>query len=401
MKKTVSTATALSTALVIALGGIALTGQTASAEPAPISEGTVVTPDEDALAGTPEKGAAGVSSETPADVPPIDTVVPDAESTAPAPSGDVRPRDGAPVDEVPGDAVPVETGPNVLAPVDDVLDDEVVQADFELTSPVDGEVLPSAGVVLRGSAPDGSILTVSTSVGTEFSEKSVGGTFTIPVVVEATTEARRVTVSGVGPDGVDLGTIERTVTVAALPTLPTPTITSPRPGTTIEGAPYPSGDYLTGLVTLQGTGVPGATIDLDLQALDPVVPWGYDSYDPAVVRPDGSWADYAFMPPGVWRVTVAQFGLDENGFLDALASPSVGVVVTVTLPAPADSTTVPVTPVDHVTPVSLDRAPFRAATSLASTGSAETTPWVGLAGMALVGLGAATVLVTRRRASRG
>lgn len=182
-----------------------------------------------------------------------------------------------------------------------------------------------------------------------------------------------------------------------------PVVTSPGAGATITGRPdqRPGAEgYLEFDVT--GTGTPGASIALygffddgtsgieryaaALRGDVPVTEVERPSagLDPVVVGPDGRWSTTASLRPGTW--SFAAFQLDDRLGVELISDASVPVTFTLAAPVvTAASTTVQ----------------GAAPTSLAYTGSSESAPLAGLAGMLLVGLGAAAVVVSRRRASRG
>ncbi|MET4051307.1 hypothetical protein ABID81_000651 [Frigoribacterium sp. PvP054] len=182
-----------------------------------------------------------------------------------------------------------------------------------------------------------------------------------------------------------------------------PVVTSPGAGATITGRPDPrpgAEGYLEFDIT--GTGTPGASIALygffddgtsgieryaaALRGEIPVTEVERPSagLDPVVVGSDGRWSTTASLRPGTW--SFAAFQLDDRLGVELISDASVPVTFTLAAPVmPAVSTTVRGT----------------SPTSLAYTGSSDSAPLAGLAGMLLVGLGAAAVVVSRRRASRG
>jgi hypothetical protein len=314
MKKNVSAAVALPTVVAIALGGL-LMAAPASAAPAPVeqSEGGAVPVEETAPAADPTPTA---EPEPAADQP--EAVVDEAEAPA-APEDVPAPAPAPAVDETSADAVEAEA-----------------EAAFEVASPVEGQVLSSAGVRVAGTAPAGSQVEISSTGDTGVVVPVVDGAFDEPVSLpaQATAASNVITVRVVGADGADLGTVQRTVVVAGLPTSAAPVISTPVDGSAVEGVPFESGDLETGVVDLAGTGTPGASIEVGLDAVDPVVAWGY-GYDPVVVGADGAWADWVFMPYGTWRISVSQSAQDADGFATALSSRAVSVVVDVLRPRAA------------------------------------------------------------------
>jgi LPXTG-motif cell wall-anchored protein len=379
MKNTVSAAVALPTVIVIALGGLLMTAPAAHAGTAPIGqldEGT-------APAGQVEEGT------TPSGEP---DGAERADDTAPV-------VDGGAADE--GEAS--QPGPasvaGALPPQEVVAEVAAEPTSFTVSSPVDGAVLTSAGVVVSGDVPVGSTLSIATSPdengaflpgsGPQFSERFELSPSTVPV-------QHVVSVQVTGPDGVDLGTVVRHVTVPAMTALPAPVLTSPRVGDTVVARPGVSGDFRTGEFTMAGTGAVGAVLDVDLASLGPVVSWGYDD-EPAVVGADGRWSEAVWMPAGTWRLSVGQQTYDADGFATSLPSSTASVDVrvvepaAVALPQPAVAG-VAVPPVPGATTVAA--APPR---TLASTGTDESTAWGGLAGTALVVVGGLVLAAAGRR----
>jgi LPXTG-motif cell wall-anchored protein len=193
-----------------------------------------------------------------------------------------------------------------------------------------------------------------------------------------------------------------------VPVSPVVTITSPAPGEVIADASptWPGG----GSFALRGTGQAGSWLLYTYEGLSGQDGWGTD-YDAPVVAADGTWVIGDGLPYGSWRATVRQYvGVGDPALggvwnlpLSRLSAP-VTVDFVLAAPTGAASPAVPVVlPVAETptTPVASRVIAATRPTGLAYTGASETTPWAGLAGMVLVGLGAATVLITRRRASRG
>lgn len=399
MKKTVSTATALSTAIVIALGGIALSGQAASAQPVPIEQ---------------EAAAA------PADVEPVveataePEIIDDApEPAVPADEPTAEPTDGSGPAE---DEVPVVAEPGVAVPGTAVEgSDEALAARagaFTLESPVQGGVYDTLGY-------DVVVLTDEVDVQVEVLDGAGlslwGAVHQSGPRIEATlglgddaAADQTVTVIVQDAQGVVLGQESRTFRIE-VPTSPAVTVSTPRVGAVVTtDSDYPG----LGVFTIAGTGVPGSAISYRLEALSGQEGWGHD-YDAPRIAADGTYSFTDVLPHGSWRLFVSQYVPRGDGQLGLEGPPrsrqSVPVAVEFALAAPAAAAPVvsPVTPAvvpavsKPVIPVGVRVVPVAHRSDLASTGSSETTPWAGLAGMVLVGLGAATVLVTRRRASRG
>ncbi|MBF4579815.1 LPXTG cell wall anchor domain-containing protein [Frigoribacterium sp. VKM Ac-2530] len=401
MKDYKAVALALPTIVALTLGGVALTAAPALAEPAPIAttEAASAAP-EDAIAA--DEGAGAPAVEVPAEaVEPEEAGEPDAvepeESVDPEPGEAAEPEAVEPEEA----AAPASEAP---ATGDAAAQVDAEPTEFSVTSPLDGAVLPSAGVVVTAEVPEGSAVRMSSSPdGGGRYEPSSGTSISQAFFLEASTVPVEhvVTVQVTSPDGRDLGSVQRRVVVPALAPLPAPVLVTPATGAAVVGVPYSSGDFSTGAIELSGTGAPGAVIDVDLLALDPVVPWGYDDEAPLVAA-DGSWQDVVWMPYGSWRVSAAQQSVDANGFATSLRSTFDSIDVLVVEPdtapaAPASPAVLPVVETTAVVPVvparsvvpSLPRA-------LASTGTDEATPWAGLVGTGLVLLGGASLVVARR-----
>jgi len=423
MKDYKAAALALPTIVALTLGGVALTAVPALAEPAPATTaGASAAPvDEGVPAGEPAvgdtdgaatDGAAGAApTETPAEVP---GEAP-AEEEAPAvPDVSAEP-DATDVPGAPAGAEPAEpatdpaaapatspSGPVGGAGAQAAADPE----GFTVTAPLDGALLPSAGVVVTVEVPAGSTVAIDTAPDQGGSYEVTGGVVSEPFSLSASTVPVEhvVTVQVTGPDGTDLGTVERRVVVPALSVLPAPVLASPGAGDVVVGVPYGTGDVSSLGLEMAGSGVAGATIDVELLALDPVVPWGYDD-EPAVVAADGTWADVVWMPAGTWRLSAAQQSFDADGFATSLPSAADSVDVRVAAPAAAPAVEPVAPPAAGPVTVSLADAPAPRVEpalaaprprALASTGTDETTPWAGLVGTALVALGGLALVVARR-----
>jgi len=352
MKNTLSAVVALPTAVAIALGGFLMITPAASAAPA-----AVVTP---------------VETGPDATVP--DQTVPDQTVPVETVPVETVPDQTVPVETVPGEAVPVETVPGEAAPGETapVEDDPsggatpspsaepapsarpsaaaIAAPGFTVESPVDGQLLESAGVRVEASVPAGSTVELSSPSAGGVRVVVADGVFSSAFELPAAATAARHTISlqVTGPDGADLGTVDRDVVVAGLPTSAAPTISAPVDGGTVVGVYYTASDFETGAILLEGTGTPGASIDIDLAAIDPVVAWGYDDREP-VVSADGTWSRSVYMPYGLWRVSVGQSAIDADGFTTVLPSETASVVVRVVRPAgevavPADAAPVVTTP---------------------------------------------------------
>jgi LPXTG-motif cell wall-anchored protein len=407
MKDYKAVALALPTIVALTLGGVALTAAPALAEPAPITT-TDAAPAaaEDAVAA--DEGAGAPAVEVPAEAPAEETVA-DAPD-GPDGAGEAgEPEVVEPEEAVEPEAVEPEEA-RAPAPETPAAEDPEAQVaaeptEFSVTSPLDGTLLPSAGVVVTAEVPEGSAVRMSSSPrGGGRYEPSSGTSISQAFFLDASTVPVEhvVTVEVTSPDGRDLGSVQRRVVVPALAPLPAPVLVTPATGAAVVGVPYSSGSYSTGAIELAGTGAPGATIDIDLLALDPVVPWGYDDEAP-VVAADGSWQDVVWMPYGSWRVSAAQQSFDANGFATSLSSAfdstDVLVVEPATAPAaPATPVVLPVVETTAVVPVAQARSTVPSLPrALASTGTDETTPWAGVAGTGLVLLGGAALVVARRR----
>lgn len=350
MKNTVPAAVALPTALVIALAGLLTAVPAASAAPVEQSQG----------------GAVPVEQATPAPEPVVDEAGPV--------DGDAGSSEEAVAPVAPSTSSPDEATAPTTPGAPEAATAEIAAAPaFDVTSPLQGQELRSAGVRVEGTAPVGSRVSVSHDGGSQISTTGSDGAFSTAVWLEApsTPATYVVSVQVTGADGADLGTVERTVTVAALPVSAAPVITSPLSGNVV-GEPD---DPQIATVRLEGTGTPGATVDIDLEPVGPPVPWGYDDAPP-VVRADGTWSDSVFLPYGPWRVSASQSSVDADGFETARPSSRVSVVLDV-LRAPSAPAAAPVvtSPAPGSTVVGRpDRSRGAEASSLEFTVSGTGTP---------------------------
>ncbi|OII22325.1 hypothetical protein [Frigoribacterium sp. MCBA15_019] len=371
MKNTLSAAVALPTVVAIALGGLLMAAPAASAAPAPVEQsvGGAVPVDETAPAEAPAPPAT--PERAPVDEPG------DVETEAPVVDEPAAAADDAVASTPTADAATTPTAAEVPTA------EAAVEPAFAVTSPAQGQVLASAGVRVEGTAPTGSrVVVTSSDDGSGVVVPVVDGTFAEAVSLPAlsTAESYTVTVQVTGADGAELGVIERTVVVAGLPTNAAPTISTPGDGSVVEGIPYTSGDFDTGAIEITGTGTPGAIIDLDLDGIDPDVSYGYD-YEPAVVKADGTWAEAGYRPYGTWRVSIRQLTVDADGFVTALPSSYVSVVVDVVPPAAAPAAAPVVTsPAQGSTVVGRpDRSQGAGASPLEFTVSGTGTPGSAIA----------------------
>jgi LPXTG-motif cell wall-anchored protein len=519
MKKTVSTATALSTAIVIALGGIALSGPAALAQSAVESGGDLTRPQGDPVSAdegdeagasdtvmpAPEVPASAVEAATAGEQEPAAAEEAPAEAEeVPASAEEVRADDegddqaavvapGAPVVESPapdayvsvstaggaeGATLPVTvSGTGVVGAVVTITF-ERLEADEASAGPVTVGT-DDAGrwtATTRLASGDWSVTTTQHLVdpaGERASEDSpasapvefraVAETLPAPTIDGPATgdrfafvggEEAAVTVTGSGEpgarvrlaaaaeDGTDLdydgstsvddagrwsatvrvpagtwvdavvtrtspGVLGGTFVVEARDRLAAPVVLSPREGHRFEQSTDDSPGYVD--TVFEGTGEPGAILlpfsgtraEVD-DFLATVVTEPNPPYDfPIVIGEDGTWKIYGAQVPGDYLFTAVQYDAAFTAPVFSAGADTVGYSVGAPATTPTETGDPGVTPVVVATGSGL---PVRAVTNvrgLASTGSSETTPWAGLAGMVLVGLGAATVLITRRRASRG
>jgi hypothetical protein len=166
-----------------------------------------------------------------------------------------------------------------------------------------------------------------------------------------------------------------------------PVITSPLDGAVVNGTPA---DVDAPPLTIEGTGTPGYTVFVSGTTTTGA---GYprDVYfaEDLIVGADGRWTTTTNrLPFDTYTLTAFQVATGVVNATYSLGSDP----VTVDLRGPV-AAAAPTSPVAV--------AGSTGATSLAYTGSSESAPLAGLAGMLLVGLGAAAVVVSRRRASRG
>ncbi len=198
-----------------------------------------------------------------------------------------------------------------------------------------------------------------------------------------------------------------TFVVEARDRLAAPVVLSPRAGDRFEQASDLAPGYVD--TVFEGTGEPGAfllpfsgtraEVDdfLAVVATEPIP--GYDF--PIVVGADGTWKIYGAELPGDYLFTAVQYDPAFTAPVVSAGADTVAYSVGAPAEVPAGTGGPGVTPVVVATGSGLPVRAVTNATGLAYTGASESAPWAGLAGLVLVGLGAATVLVTRRRASRG
>lgn len=198
-----------------------------------------------------------------------------------------------------------------------------------------------------------------------------------------------------------------TFVVAARDRLAAPVVLSPREGTRFERSSDATPGYVD--TVFEGTGEPGAILlpfsgtraevddFLATVATEPNPPYDY----PIVIGEDGTWKIYGAQVPGDYLFTAVQYDPAFTAPVFSAGADTVGYSVGAPATVPAGTGDPGVTPVVVATGSGLPVRAVTTATGLAYTGTSETTPWAGLSGLLLVGLGAVTVLVTRRRASRG
>lgn len=166
-----------------------------------------------------------------------------------------------------------------------------------------------------------------------------------------------------------------------------PVITSPLDGAVVTGTPA---DVDGSALTIEGTGTPGYTVFVSVTTTTGAeYPREVFSTEDLTVGADGRWTTTTNrLPFDTYTITAFEVATG---------------VVNATYSRGSDPVTVdlrgPVAAAAPTSPVAV--AGSTGATSLAYTGSSESAPLAGLAGMLLVGLGAAAVVVSRRRASRG
>jgi LPXTG-motif cell wall-anchored protein len=410
MNNTVSAAVALPTAIVIALGGLLMTTPAAHAETAPVEQ--------------VDGAAAPVAGDTPRDAAEPDAAsdVGDATPAEPSPEeGDAGTDVEAPVaEEVPdGEVVPpVAEAPvadgGVLPPAEVPVVEDAAAADeaaaapgFEVTSPtVQGELAFRGGVVVAGTVPEGSSVSIVVSNGTSLRAAVTGTTFREAIAIDPAPSMvdYQVTVTASAADGSPLGSIVREVLVLGQLSSDAPVITSPVDGSQVDGDVVPFGDTDTRRFVVSGTGTPGELLDIELSMLDPQRGWGY-GHDPVSVGADGTWSTPVWLPVGLARISIAQQSYDEDGFATTLPSAFASIDVRVG-PAPAPVVLAPSASAPVVAPVVAPSAVRPAAvvprttSSLAHTGTDETTPWAGALGLGLMFAGFAGLGAARRRARR-
>ena len=391
---------ALPTVLALTLGGAAWTAGPAIAAPSPVAE----RPAE--LAPGPEAGPERTPEPVPAD-----------PAGPPAPEPSVAPTPAP----SPEEAEPVAPAP-APAPVPVAVDgqQQAVAEPLVLTSPAVGELRRDLQLRLGGEAVGAARIRWSSPdvEGLRGDELVTADRFTavtdLPSDVPTTFT---VTVVALDAEGVERGRVDRLVAVD-VPRSPAVTITSPAQGAVLLSDPIRWGpgaaptvpDWGTFRVT--GTGTPGQYLALGLEALDLDSDFGTDG--PAVrVGADGRWVLDIARPFGTWRVSVAQFALEDvreedgwtSGRVTSRLSPDSVVDVRLVasaapgdapaLPAGTPATALPVGTTTTLVPTAA--APHRR--SLASTGTDASTGAALLTGLLLAGVGAAGVALGGRRRS--
>ena len=398
---------ALPTVLALALGGAAWTSGPATATPAPVVE----QPAEPAPAPGPEAGP---------EPEPMSELVPTPE---PGSTPEPVPTDPASLDPsaAPSPApLPEEAEPVVPVPaaVDEQQEEEAEP--LVLTSPAVGEVRRDLQLRLEGEAAGAARIRWSSPdvVGLRGEELVTADRFTAVVDLPSDVPTTlTVTVVALDAEGVERGRVDRLVAVD-VPTSPAVTITSPAQGAVLVSDPIRWGPGAAptvpgwGAFRVTGTGTPGQYLDLGLEALDLDSDFGTDG--PNVrVGADGRWVLDIDRPFGTWRVSVAQFALEdvreEDGWtfgrVTSRRSPDAVVDVRlVASAAPGDAPALPGGTPSAALPVGTTTtlqpaaaAPHRR--SLASTGTDASTGGALLTGLLLAGLGATGVALGRRRAS--
>ncbi|WP_423923452.1 hypothetical protein ACPEEZ_05090 [Frigoribacterium sp. 2-23] len=384
---------ALPTVLALALGGTLLGAASASAETAPAS---AVAPEASPSASAPiESGAPAPEPSTvepavdePAVVEPAPTET-DTESDAATPAAG----DDASVAPVAPQAQPEAGAETEIA----------AEPAYTITSPIQGQVLTSLGVVIRGTAPAGSGIDV------RYGDEPTGGElldstdFAVPFYFgDDVPSATTLTITITGPDRTVLGVESRDV-IVDVPTLEAPVITSPSFGQTLGLIPL-SGYEHPGWTAFRfsGMGDPGSFLSYRYEPIGHAPNYGSD-YNPPQVAADGTWVVGDALPVGRWRLLVSQYGLDAEGFLSTRTSAPAVTEFELVRPVSASTPVTPPTtqPVATVLVPTATRPVAAAATGpLAYTGS-DGSGEAALAGLLLLGVGVGAVVVARRRATRG
>lgn len=413
---------ALPTVIALTLGGVAL------ATPALADTAPSITPvggtDDPQVAGPTTDGQQGTGAAAPVPGEDVDLVAPtpatgedaDVVAPTPVPGEDADAVAPTPVPDEDADPVAPAAPEEVLvveAPqADPVTTDVAGAAALDVTAPVEGEVLPRRGVVVRGTAVGAASVVVDTPSGGSLETVAADGSFSSEVWFESGTRGATITVTARDASGATLQEVTRTVLVD-VPAMPAPTLSIPRDGSVVVGEPgrWDGAPHVLAFA-VGGTGVPGARVYPKFSPLGDTPPFGYGGDDVRVAA-DGTWHHVLFVPAGRYLLTVGQVLVDASPQQFAVSddSPLASAVVTVAAPAEAlapDAGAAPdrggeasATGGDSVEllPAAAPRRPE--APSLAHTGAGEHQGDALLGGLFLLGLGAVAAVTGRRRASGG
>ncbi|WP_165063272.1 hypothetical protein [Marisediminicola senii] len=272
---------AATTVAVLAFGGALLASGPASA--APVAS-TVIAPPEGESAGSdaPAVGEAPV-----AEVPVADIPVAEEEPLQSAPP-----------------APPAPSAAPAANPAGAVV----------ITSPVDGAVLGSRGILITGTAPQGSIVQVTvdgTPVGS--TRDAFEGNWRQIVEFELDDpDGGTIVVTGTDPAGATLTPAQITITVPPVETAPV--VIAPFAGQVVQG----------NTVTFSGTGTPNGFVLLRYEPADEATRRAFDiahlagqvpsEYPILVVGSDGTWVCETFVPFGSYTVTAVHMAENADYF---------------------------------------------------------------------------------------
>lgn len=279
---------------------------------------------------------------------------------------------------------------------------------FEIVTPMPGETLPTRTVVFSGTGDEGAVVTVLGADGQPLPGTQpatvVAGMWLVPATYADDAPVSQTATVALSVAGETPRTLDVSFELPATPALPAPVITSPAAGEIVTGD----------RVTFRGTGQPGAFVgllvvptalaqdaalggdpadgEMSLLAAEPAAPPApANPADPIPVAADGTWSVTVALAPEDYTVVAVQAS-DAAG-TTGLSDPSAPVAFSLRA-APA---VVPVLAGSGTTPNANANANGE---RLAATGGDDITGLFGISILVMLA-GAATVVVTRRRATQG
>ena len=416
MKKTMSGALVLPTALALVLVGTVAAAAPASAEPAQVvaaaspSAEPTAQPSAEPTAQPSEGGAAPTPVPAPVPAPaPVSVLASVPDEVASPPAGE--PAEPEPEPEPVAEPV---AEPDAETDGDADADADAVPA-LQLTSPVQGAVYQGLGYVVSFPTDlvDYQVEILDAAgevvVGTAFRDDPV---FTRNVgLSDAAPADQTTTVVLYDSAGTELGRQTVSFSIVA-ETSPEPVLTSPATGEAVVGRPSSFGSQAYA-VRLDGRGVPGSQVAVTFDALSGQEGWGSDD-QPFRVAADGRWAWDTVLPAGEWGIRLSQYvpggtrdeEFDVGAYPLTRSSATVSSTFRVVAPASATGPDVgPTTAPAAVAPVAavVERTAASVGPrtrSLAHTGVEGSTSGAGVAGLGLVAAGLVALGLARLQRRR-